>query len=261
MRSLPSLPFLVAAGALALAACSNPAPATVAQATRTPADASLIEAALASAERPDTDVARDENRKPGEVLAFAAVAPGDVVVDLGASAGYYTRLFSQIVGETGVVAMQNPPVWVDQFNLQPGLDAIAAAHPNIEIVNEDFDKVTRAPGTVDLAAMILIYHDTGWLPVDRAAMNRNIYAMVKPGGAFLVIDHRAEDGAGVRDVKSLHRIDEATVKAEITAAGFTLEKTSDILAHPDDPRTASVFDKDRRGETDRFVHLYRKPVE
>ena len=38
---------------------------------------SYIAAAVADSHRPDTDTARDVNRKPAEILAFSEVKPGD----------------------------------------------------------------------------------------------------------------------------------------------------------------------------------------
>ena len=85
------------------------------------------------------------------------------------------------------------------------------------------------------------------------------FAALKPGGVYIVIDSSSRPGAGISEVKTLHRIDEATVKQEVEAAGFKLVAESDVLHNPADPRTASVFDPAIRGHTDQFLLKFRKP--
>ena len=70
-----------------------------AQAAGSPADA--ITAAVADPTRPEGDRKRDEARKPGESLRFSGVKPGDAVADFNANSGYFTRLFSDVVGSRG----------------------------------------------------------------------------------------------------------------------------------------------------------------
>jgi predicted methyltransferase len=107
--------------------------------------------------------------------------------------------------------------------------------------------------------MVLFYHDTYWQGVDRQAMLAGIMQALKPGGIFALIDHSAEPGSKDRDVKTLHRVDEALVREEVLAAGFELVAESDLLRHPEDDRTINVFDAALRGKTDRFVYKFRKP--
>ena len=90
-------------------------------------------------------------------------------------------------------------------------------------------------------------------------MLKGILTILKPGATFAVIDHAAADGSGARDVGTLHRVDEATVVSEITAAGFELIDTSDLLRRPEDDRTLPVFDDKIRGKTDQFILKFRKP--
>jgi len=113
--------------------------------------------------------------------------------------------------------------------------------------------------SADAMLMILFYHDTYWQEIDRRAMNRAVFDALKPGGLYGIVDHHAEAGSGSRDVKSLHRVDAELVKREILAAGFEFDAESDGLRHPEDDRSANVFDAGIRGRTDRFVFRFRKP--
>jgi predicted methyltransferase len=86
-----------------------------------------------------------------------------------------------------------------------------------------------------------------------------VYATLKPGGVYMIIDHVAPAGSGTSDTNTLHRIDPAVVRKDVEAAGFKFVGESDALRNPADPHTAVVFDPSIRGHTDQFVYLFRKP--
>lgn len=247
--------FVVRAAVAAIA--GGVAGGAVAQDYSVPANAPAhIRAAVEADSRPDADVARDAARKPAEVLMLSGIEPGDRVIEIAGFGQYYTRLLSDIVGEDGLVAMYDLPYTGARAGAASA--AFVAEHPNTEYHLGDYNNITF-PDDVDLAFNVLYYHDLGLQDVDRAAMNRRIYDALTPGGAYLVIDHNAEAGSGWRDTQSLHRVDPAVIVDELTAAGFELEVDSDLLANPDDPRTAMVFAPGTRGATDRSVLLFRKP--
>jgi predicted methyltransferase len=102
-------------------------------------------------------------------------------------------------------------------------------------------------------------HDKFMGPADIARFNRHVYEALKPGGVFVVLDHAAAAGSGLRDTDTLHRIEPEAVKTEVTAAGFMLEAESAILASPADDHTKFVFDPAIRGHTDQFLLRFRKP--
>lgn len=79
------------------------------------------------------------------------------------------------------------------------------------------------------------------------------------GGRYVIVDHAAAAGSGTSDAQSLHRIDPASVREEVEAAGFVLDAESTILAIEDDPRSVNVFDSAIKGRTDRFVYRFVKP--
>jgi len=115
---------------------------------------------------------------------------------------------------------------------------------------------------LDLVVMNANYHDTVWLDVDRAAMNRAVLAALKPGGAYVVIDSSARPGTGTNDAKTLHRIDEEVVKREVLEAGFKLAAEGNFLRNPADPRDWNVSPPaagEKRGTGDRFALRFVKP--
>ncbi len=254
---------LLIAGLLALAACSQPvatqdsAPAPVALS----ADAPSIVAAIADARRPAEDAARDAARHPGETLAFAEIRPGARVADILPGGGYFTRLFAVAVGETGRVYPVIRPDGVAGEYETPILP-VAAQYPNAVMSRTLYDALSF-PEPLDVVFTAQNYHDlaiASYNMGDRNAMNATAFAALKPGGAYIIIDHSAVAGSPVQTEDTAnHRIDQAIVRQEVEAAGFVFDGEGDFLRNPADPRTASVFDPAIRGHTDQFVLRFRKP--
>jgi len=221
-----------------------------------------IDAAIADTTRPAADRDRDAERKPAEMLAFAGVKPGLVVVDIMPGSGYFTRLFSDVVGPTGKVVAYEPDEVLAKFTKAlDGANAVAAEpnHKNVETKHDP----ALAPGPANVADVVWTSQNSHDLHniagLDLVAVNKVIYGIVRPGGVYVVLDHSAPAGSGAADTSTLHRIDEATVRQEVEAAGFVFDGESKALANPADPRTSKVFDPSIRGHTDQFVLRFRKP--
>jgi predicted methyltransferase len=240
---------------------STPVAATIAPPTDRVAS---ILAAVAASDRDAADLALDEGRHPAELLGFFGVAPGQRVAELFAGGGYTTELLARVVGEHGVVYAHNTTAILDKFARKPW--AARAAKPVmahvVAVERELAEPLPAEAHDLDLVLMVLTYHDTVWLGVDRAAMNRAVFQALRRGGSYGIVDHRAAAGHGVADAQTLHRIDEATVIAEVTAAGFRLDGHSDALAAADDGHDWSASPGaagERRGHSDRFVLRFVKP--
>ena len=214
-----------------------------------------LAAAVASAERTEADKARDADRKPAEVLAFAGVRPGWKVAEISPGAGYFTRLLSLIVGERGYVYTNTP-------RPAPAVLAWAQRHPNVSL-SKVAPGGALAPEPVDLVWTTQNYHDFKNQKVgdtDAATLtNRAAFAALKPGGVYLVGDHQGAPGSGATQTSTLHRIEDAAVIREVEAAGFRLEARGTMLRHPADDHTQKVFETGVRGRTDQFVLKFRKP--
>jgi predicted methyltransferase len=235
--------------------------ATCVQAASIPAN---ITAAVADGNRPDTDKQRDANRKPADTLAFLGVKPGEKIGELIPGGGYFTRLLSKAVGPKGHVYALVPErpanAPADMPDLAARVKAIAADpnYSNVSVVVAPLSTLA-SPEPVDLVFTAQNYHDLHNFPVDVVAFNKSIFNSLKPGGLYVVLDHSAEAGSGLRDTNTLHRIDPDVVKQEVTAAGFQFVGGSDILANSADTRTGKVFDPAIRGKTDQFILKFRKP--
>ncbi len=210
--------------------------------------------------RPAEDIARDADRKPADMVAFAKIGKGTVVADIIPGGGYFTRVFAAAVGDTGkVVAVIPPPARAAYGEQTKAIDAMAAAPgSNIVVVATPADPAWA--GKLDVAWTAQNYHDlhNGQTPEQVMGFNRAVFAELKPGGYFIIVDHAAP-GTGLSMTKSLHRIDPATVKAEVVAAGFVFDGESTVMANPADAHTAIVFDPSVRGHTDQFAYRFKKP--
>jgi predicted methyltransferase len=229
-----------------------------------PRDAeAVIGAAIADPARPAADREQDANRKPLQVLSFAGIKPGDKVADFIPGGGYMTRLFSKIVGPSGRVYAVVPEENLEKWKADKAVKDIAAdpAYPNVSVLHAPVNKFP-APEPLDLVWTSMNYHDLHlefFGPADLAAVNKAVFAALKPGGIYLVLDHAAAAGSGLRDAGTLHRIDPEVVKREVLAAGFVLEAESDALKNPSDDHSRKVFDDAVRGKTDKFIFRFRKP--
>jgi predicted methyltransferase len=220
-------------------------------------------AAVNDANRPAADKARDEERKPAEMLEFAGIKRGQTVVDLIPGGGYFTRIFSKAVGPKGTVyavgGPPRPPRDPSKPAPPPAQDTIAADpnYSNVKSIHVPLSAFA-IPAKADVIWTAQNYHDVKNVPdIDMLAFDKSIYDALKPGGVFIVLDHAAAPGAMVTN--TLHRIDPAVVKKEVEAAGFKFDGESKALANPADDHTKRVFDPAIRGHTDQFIYKFRKP--
>ncbi len=226
-------------------------------------DADAVRSLLAEAGRSEADRAADARRKPVETLTFASVEPGQLVLEFLSGEGYFTRLLADAVGPEGQVEVLELPAAIKYPGYLDMVRRTVSAEPNARLtVSRLSDYAPARP--FDVVIMIQGYHDLHTKfaeSEDIQAMTRALAASVRPGGVLVVIDHAARPGAGLEVAETLHRIDEADVVRELTAAGLVLEATSDALRSPGDALDASVFAPAVRGRTDQFMLRFRRPVE
>jgi predicted methyltransferase len=230
----------------------------------TPAE-STIKAALSDPRRPLEQVKLDASRRPAQLLAFANLRAGDNIADFMPGNGYFTRIMSGVVGSKGHVYAYLPE---EQLANCPPSEVAGtrvlehdSAYANITVISGPAAKFGAAR-KLDLIWTAQNYHDlhdSFMGPADVAALNKTFFNALRPGGVYLVVDHVAAPGSGLRDTESLHRIDPLQLRKEVTAAGFVFEGESDALRNPDDDHTESVFDPRVRGHTDQLVYKFRRP--
>jgi predicted methyltransferase len=255
-RLLPlALILALATGAIhpALAADGTASSAYVVPAGTPAYIAKAVESSARSAEQK----ARDVNRKPAELLTLSGVKPGDRIVEFASFGQYFTDMLADIAGPKGKIYMYDLPY--TEKRAGEASRAFVAHHPNCEYSLVDYNKL-ELPARVDVVFNVLYYHDLYVNDIDTASLNARIFKALKPGGIFFVVDHNAQAGSGTRDVKTLHRIDPAVIRKEVTAAGFELVEESKLLASDGDDHTKMVFTPGLRGLTDQTVFKFRKPA-
>jgi predicted methyltransferase len=242
----------LAIAGLVLASAAIAAPQ---QATDIPA---YVTAAIAEPGRA-ADAKDDSRRHIAEIVAFSGVKPGDSVLELVPGSGYWSKVFSKIIGDQGhlYAAVPEPmKKYSDETMTLP------KSYPNVEVLVQPADALAT-PAPVDVAFTVQNYHDYPdkfMGPTDPAILNKAVFAALKPGGTYIVVDHVAEAGSGLRDTDTLHRIDPALVKQQVEAAGFEYVGESDVLRNPADDHKLKVFDDAIRGHTDQFAYKFRKPA-
>jgi predicted methyltransferase len=224
-----------------------------------------VAAAVADPARPQADRDRDADRKPAECIAFAGLKPGQRIADLLPGGGYFTRIFSAVVGPKGevlaIATPKRPDAPPDRPEPSAAVRAIAA-DPHYKNVNVSVEKVAelKLPEKLDMVWTSQNYHDVHNVKdIDVGSFNKAVFESLKPGGTYIVIDHATEKGAGFTATSTLHRSDPDAVKTEVMAAGFEFVGSSDVIANPADDHKAKVFEQGLHDKTDRYVLKFRKP--
>jgi predicted methyltransferase len=215
--------------------------------------------AVSQSPQPGAAPAIDPAWKVPEVIAFIGLKKGDKVADIVGLR--LTASLAQAVGPTGkVYAVETAEVVKSHPDLLSKMNAIAAQSPNV-VVSDD-PVASALPSGLDAVFIRQNYHDLYdkfMGPADVPAFNKAVFAALKPGGVYVVLDHAAVAGSGIGATETLHRIDPARVKADVLAAGFKLDAESSILANASDDHSKIVFDPSIRGHTDQFLYRFRKP--
>jgi predicted methyltransferase len=205
--------------------------------------------------------------KLSELIRFARVEASATVIDVYPGDGDWTRLFSDIVGPKGRVYSFVPTEISDLKGDQVGRMQAIAREPgreNVEAVSADLMAMPVVTQPADVVWLHLFYHDLHTALIQArgataADFNRAVYERLKPGGSYVIVDHAATAGAGTSDARSLHRIEPASAREEVEAAGFVLDAESAVLANKDGAHSFKVFDPSIKGKTDRFAYRFVKP--
>jgi len=259
MRLRPSLcPRLLSLAAAVACATQRTAPLS----GTSPADEALAREVVSAPDRLDRDRQMDPHRKPVQMLVFFGVDPGTRIGEVGAGGGYSTELFARATGPSGAVYAQDTPDWDG-----PGLTRVwemRLARPALQNTRH-FVRHWEEPFPADVKDLdavysVAVYHDVLVEKHDTARMNQAIFAALKPGGIYAVIDNSARAGTGAEDVERYHRIDEQLVREEVKRAGFRLLEEAGFLRNPQDPRDWNADSGVNKLHTqDRFALKFIKP--
>lgn len=213
---------------------------------------------LAAPDRSDADRKADQRRDPVPLLVFAGVRPGMKVLDMGAGGGYSTEVMARAVAPNGMVYGQNPP---DVGEKAKTAFEARLKTPAMQDARADYrpfdDPIPPDVHDLDLITFLFYYHDTVYMNVDRAAMDRKMFAALKPGGVLVIADHSALPGQGISVVKTLHRIEEPALRQELEAAGFKVVGEGNFWRNPNDSHDFPSYKPVM--PVDNFVLKFQKP--
>ena len=284
----------ILAAVLVLAACASTAPPV---ADTGPITLQRAEQVVAEPDRSAADRTNDVRRKPAQLLAFIGVQPGMEALDVFTGGGYTTELLARAIGPEGMVYGQYQPRDPGKDAPKPAAPEGGSASPATPATSTPAASAPRrtpadlladrerelqaahvaaapivpvaarydnpippvlTPGKLDLVTLMFNYHDTGFLGVDRAAMNRAIFAALKPGGLYVIADHAGRSGTGISESGTLHRIEESFLIGEVLAAGFKLVDEGMFLHNPNDPHDQNTPNPPQ--PKDEFVLKFVKPA-
>jgi predicted methyltransferase len=242
---------------------TNRMPSSEGETLEAPVVSSQALGVVTAPDRAASDRRFDGERRPAELLTFLGVEPGSRVAVLVAGVGYTAELLARAVALGGTVYAENPEFVLASaekaWNARLATPAMKTA---VRVDRELSDPLPPEARDLDLVVINLVYHDAVSLGVDRERMNRAVLAALRSGGKYVVIDHSARPGAGVIDARTLHRIDQDVVRAEVESVGFRLVKEGNFLRNPSDTRNWSdspAATRERGDTSDRFALMFVKP--
>ena len=148
---------------------------------------------------------REKEERTDLLLDALALKPGMVVADIGAGTGYLTRRMARLVAPSGkVLAVDVQPEMVALLRQAAEAEGIRNITPSLGTEKD----ASLAPGSVDLAIMVDVYHELS-APYE---MLRSVVQSLAPGGRIVFVEYKAEDPAV--QIKPLHKMTEMQIRLE-----------------------------------------------
>lgn len=256
-----------------LGSASTPQPTAAESHTST--SQAAVAAALAGTHRSEKNRARDVYRHPAQTLAFFGLSESAHVIELWPGAGWYTEVLAPVLHDTGVLSAAVPAGKGEQA-YRDFLTTAPALYDRVGIVTlQPPAALSLGPdASVDLVLTFRNIHN--WLSGDFAGeLTAAVFRVLKPGGIYGVVEHRAKPGTSLEEIKKSGYVTEQLVIELATQAGFVLDARSEVNANPKDtkdypkgvwslPPVLINQDVDREkylqiGESDRMTLRFRKP--
>lgn len=216
-----------------------------------------IDMALQGDIRSEAEVARDANRKPGEVLEFFGLEDDMKVLEISPATGYWSKFVGPTLCANGgelVVSVGVSADYRSEVMSLPGLGCASAINDDISLRNlPEFD---FSEDDFDMVLTFWNLHNPS--AEGRANLNKAVFDSLKSGGIYGVVDHtRRHMQPTSRPVG--RRLDPVLVIKELLDTGFEFVDYSDMHFHPEEDLSQEVGTPGVRGATDRFTLKFRKP--
>lgn len=163
---------------------------------------------------------RDIEEAPDTAIAALDLKPGLTVADIGAGSGYMTVRMAKIVGPAGKVYAEDiQPQMIDILKRRLDREKVTNVIPVLGAI----DDPKLPPDSIDLMLLVDVYHEFS----EPVKMLAGMRAALKSGGRLVLLEYRKEDPRV--PIRLEHKMSVAEAKAEVEAAGFTLEKVDPRL--------------------------------
>jgi predicted methyltransferase len=213
--------------------------------------------------RTDEDKKRDRNRSPIHALSFFGLEQNMKVIEFAPGGGWYTKILAPLLEKEGELHLAYKSEWLDNLDkllAKKGFQSTTKLPIELEWNNSEFKydlgELSFKMNDADMILNIREYHNFNL--TDKAKLNNEAFNALKPGGTYVIVDHtRRHMEKETRELA--RREDPVKVILEVQAAGFILEKSSDMFFRPDDELRYEVGRKTVTGNTDRFTLVFRKP--
>jgi precorrin-6B methylase 2 len=163
---------------------------------------------------------REREERPDLLLAALGLVPGMAVADVGAGTGYYSWQIAARVGEAGrVYAVDVQPQMIELLKDRMRQRGVRNVQPVLGTATD----TGLAPGSIDLALMVDVYHE---LDHPREILD-SVARSLRPGGRLVLVEYRAEDDRV--PIKQLHKMSVAQIRREVGAQGLLWQQTLETL--------------------------------
>ena len=235
-----------------------------------------LENAINSKDRSSKNISRDKYRNPYETLSFFEIKQDMKVVELSPGGGWYTEILANYIHNPGVVIAAHFDKDSDRdfyIRMRNNFENKVSQNPmykNVKVV--DLSSKLADEGSVDAVLTFRNLHN--WIGPQIDLIFSNAHKALKEYGILGVVEHRANPGTSLEDMKKTGYVTEEYAINIAQKHGFTLISKSEINANPKDtkdhprgvwtlPPVLRLKDQDKEkylniGESDRMTLLFKK---
>ena len=235
-----------------------------------------LEGAINSSDRSSKNIVRDEYRNPYETLSFFEIKSNMKVVELSPGGGWYTEILANYLHDPGMLIAAHFDKDSERAYFKRGRANFekkmsnSPMYKNVKIV--DLSSSLAEPETID--AVITFRNLHNWLGSQADLIFSNSYKVLKTGGIFGIVEHRAKPGTSFEDMKKSGYVTEEYAIEMAEKHGFKLVSRSDINSNSKDTKDhpkgvwtlppsfrLKEVDKEKYteiGESDRMTLLFKK---